>query len=329
VNVLEKFSAMAIQAINAAREEALRVEFEQVDTEHMLLGLSHETRGVIARAMQKHGVDVRKLRMAVEQLYGRGYSMIRQEDLMFSPASLRALAAAAQANPTLVESQDVLVALLREPESKSRDVMRHLGVDPDAFVASVEHFSHDDAAEATGAVLPAHFSMRLLTDRARGVIDQAYAATRAFGHTIVGTEQLLTGLLADPTSMASQVLVANSVDPLVVEAVAARVIGRGSGTVDGRLSLSRWVEQVLEAAWASARRLKHERVGTGHVLLGLTDLDVGGALYILDHLDINLGQIRYDVEQAFAAAPGDPEPDAAYPVEASDEGLLEGAGVEP
>jgi ATP-dependent Clp protease ATP-binding subunit ClpA len=324
--VLEKFSASAIQAINAAREEALRVEFEQVDTEHMLLGLSHETRGVIARAMQKHGVDVRKLRMAVEQLYGRGYSMIRQEDLMFSPATLRALASAAQAHPTLVESQDVLVALLREPESKSVAVVRHLGIDPAAFAASVEHFSQDDGVEGEGEVLPARYSMRLLTDRSRAVVDRAYEAARTFGHTIVGTEQLLTGLLADPESMAGQVLAANGVDPLVVEAVAARVIGQGSGTVDGRLSLSRWVEQVLEAAWASARRLKHGRVGTGHMLLGLTDLDVGGALYILDHLDINLGQIRYDVEQAFAAAPGDPEPAAAYPVE-DDEGLLTADGA--
>jgi ATP-dependent Clp protease ATP-binding subunit ClpC len=114
------------------------------------------------------------------------------------------------------------------------------------------------------------------------------------------------------------------------------VIGRGSGTVAGRLTLSRWTEQVLEQAWAEARRLKHTRVGTGHVLLGLTQLDVGGALYILDHLDINLAQIRYDVEQAFAAAPGNPEPARAYPGDPADDaerhreadGRLEQAGTE-
>jgi ATP-dependent Clp protease ATP-binding subunit ClpA len=324
--VLEKFSASAIQAINAAREEALRLEFEQVDTEHLLLGLSHETRGVIARSMQKHGVDVRKLRMAVEQLYGRGYSLIRQEDLMFSPDALRALATAAQAHPTLVESQDVLVALLRNPGGKSIEVVRHLGLDPEAIASTVETFSKDDLQPAAeGEVLPTRFSRRLLTDKAQQVIDRANETTLRFGHTIVGTEQLLTALLHGEDGMASQVLLANGVDPLMVEAVAARVIGRGSGTIPGRLTLSRWVEEVLEQAWTEARRLKHTRVGTGHVLLGLTNLDVGGALYILDQLDINLAQIRYDVEQAFAAASGDPEPAQAYPVE---EGLLEEAGAE-
>lgn len=324
--MLERFSARAIQAINAAREEALRLEFEQVDTDHLLLGLSHETRGVIARAMQKHGVDVRKLRMAVEQLYGRGYSLMRQEDLMFSADALHALAKAAQTHPTLVESQDVMVALLSDPTSKSRAVIKQLGIDPEAVSATLVAFSKDDGAPSEdGEVLLSRFSMRLLTEPAQGVIDRAYETTRRFGHTVVGTEQLLTGLLYEETGMASQVLRANGVDALTVEAVAARVIGRGSGTIAARLTLSRWVEEVLEQAWAEAKRLKHTRVGTGHVLLGLTNLDVGGALYILDHLDINLAQIRYDVEQAFAATPGDPEPAEAYPVE--DE-LLEEAGAE-
>jgi hypothetical protein len=35
----------------------------------------------------------------------------------------------------------------------------------------------------------------------------------------------------------------------------------------------------------------------------------------MDHLDLNLAQIRYDVEQAFAAAPGDPEPEELAPAE--------------
>lgn len=328
--MLERFSASAIQAINAAREEALRLEFDQVDTDHLLLGLSHETRGVIARTLQKHAVDVRKLRMAVEQVSGRGYSMIRQEDLMFSPASLRALARAAQDHPTLVESQDVLVAVLRDGEGRAARVLAQLGLSPEEVASTVERFSKDDGAPAPDEeVLPTRFAMRWLTDTARQVIEHANDAARRFGHTIVGTEQLLTGLLSVPDSLGAQVLSANGVHSLQVEAIASRVIGRGSGTVAGRLTLSRWTEQVLEQAWIEARRLKHNRVGTGHVLLGLTQLDVGGALYILDHLDINLAQIRFDVEQAFEAAPGDPEPAEAYPNSVDEDDGLVAEGLPP
>lgn len=327
--MLEKFSASAFQALNAAREEALRLEFNQVETDHLLLGLAHEQKGIVGRTLQRHQVAQRPLRLAVEQIAGRGYSMIRMEDLIFSPAVLRTLARAAQANPTLVESQDIFFALLAERESAALSVLRHLGLEPDALERTAREFIERDqggeAAEPESPIVPAHFSQRLLTDQGRDVLSYAYAAARHFGHTIVGTEQLLTGLLYVKAGVASQVLAASGVDVGEIEAVASRVIGRGSGTVPGRLTLSRWCEEVLEHAWAEARKLGHTQVGTGHVLCALIDLDVGGALYLLDHLDINLAQIRYDVEQAFAAAPGDPEPREAYPAPEPDSELLLGA----
>ena len=313
--MLEKFSAGAIQALNAAREEALRLEFTQVDTDHLLLGLVHEHRGLANRLLTRHSVGPRQLRLAVEQLSGRGYSMARQEDLVFSAGTIRVLARTAMRRPTLVESQDVFHALLLEPDTAAEALLRHLGLDPEVLRTEAEALlagglSEDAETPAVEArVLPRRFVQRLLTPAGQSVLSYAYAATRFFGHTIVGTEQLLAALLYVRTGLAAKVLEANGVDALEVEAVASRVIGRGSGTLPGRLSLSRWCEEVLDQAWIVARKLGHERVGTGHILLGLIDLDVGGALYILDQLDVNLAQIRYDVEAAFEAAAGDPEPE--------------------
>lgn len=325
--MLEKFSASAFQALNAAREEALRLEFNQVETDHLLLGLAHEQKGVIYRTLMKHGIQNRQLRLAVEQISGRGYSMIRMEDLIFSPAVLRTLARAAQENPTLVESQDLFFSLLRERESAALSVLRHLGLEPERLERSarelIERDHGGEVSEDDKPIVPAHFNQRLLTAEGRDVLSYAYAATRHFGHTIVGTEQLLTGLLYVRRGLASQVLDANGVGIGEIEAVASRVIGRGSGTIPGRLTLSRWCEEVLDHAWAEARKLGHGEVGTGHILCGLIDLDVGGALYLLDHLDINLAQIRYDVEQAFAASPGVAEPAEAFAApEAEEEALL-------
>jgi ATP-dependent Clp protease ATP-binding subunit ClpA len=321
--VFEKFSASAIQAINAAREETLRLEFNQVDTDHLLLGLAHERASVVARTLEKQQIGVRQLRLAVEHLSGRGYSLTRMEDLIFAPATLRTLARAALANPTLVESQDLFFALLEERESAALAVLKHLKLDVEAVGRVGRELAHADAPVPDAAVLPQHFSHRLLTTLGDSVLSYAYAAARYFGHTIVGTEQLLTGLLYVRDGLAAQVLAANGVEAMEVEAITARVIGRGSGAIAGRVTLSRWTEEVLEHAWAAARKLKHTQVGTGHILLGLTELDVGGALYIMDHLDVNLAQIRYDIEQAFLTAPGDPEPAEAYPAPEDAEAALE------
>lgn len=312
--MLERFSAGAIQALNAAREEALRLEFNQVDTDHLLLGLVHEGRGVAAKLLMRHQVTQRQLRLAVEQVSGRGYSMARMEDLVFAPGTIRVLARTAHRRPTLVESQDVFLGLLAEPDTAIDAVLKQLGLDRETLLTEAENslasrVQDDAATPAEGQlVLPKRFVPRLLTPAGQGVLAYAYTAARNFGHTFVGTEQVLAGLLDVQTGLAARVLTGNGVVPLEVEAVASRAIGRGSGTVPGRLSLSRWADEVFDAAWAVARKRGHEQVGTGHVLLALLDLDVGGALYILDQLDVNLAQIRFDVEAAFDAVPEEPEP---------------------
>ncbi|MNL49950.1 hypothetical protein D3C87_1729250 [compost metagenome] len=85
-------------------------------------------------------------------------------------------------------------------------------------------------------------------------------------------------------------------------------MGRGSGTVESKHVLSRRAQEALDAAWREACARGHDAVGTGHVLLGLLDLDAGGALTLMDHLRLNLGAVQLDTEQAFDDSPRDPEP---------------------
>lgn len=311
--MLEKFSAGAIQALNAAREEALRLEFNEVDTDHLLLGLAHEHKGLLNQLLTQRKLASRHVRLAVEQVSGRGYSMARQEDLVFSSGTLRVLARTCSDRPTLVESQDLFFALLSEPDTAALAVLRQLGLEPDALRADAEatlgrrRLDEAETPAEEAIVLPRRFVPRLLTPAGADVLAAAHDAARLFGHTFVGTEQLLTALLASP-ALAGRTLREHGIDPLAVEAVASRVIGQGSGTLSGKLSLSRWCDEVLDHAWILARKQQHAQVGTGHILLGLIGLDVCGALSILDQLDVNLEQIRYDVESAFLAAPNDPEP---------------------
>lgn len=312
--LLEKFSASAIQALNAAREEALRLEFNQVDTDHLLLGLVHEQRGLANVTLQRHGVTPKKLRLAAERLSGRGYSLARQEDLVFAPDTIRVLARVADPQARLVESSDLFLALLRESDTAAQHLLTGLALDL-AVVAEevkIKMGASLDELEAAGEggdiVLPRHFVPRLLTEAGGQVFDAAFAGTRAWGHNFVGTEQLLAALVVITEGLAAKVLANHGVQPAAIEAVVARSIGRGSGTIPGRLMLSRWCEEACDVAWALARKQGLRQVGTGHLLLGLLELDVGGALFILDQLDLNLPQIRDDVEASFLAEPGQAEP---------------------
>ena len=317
--MLSNYSAKAIEAIERAREEAKRLEFNQVDSDHLLLGLLAEGNGVAARALKTMGYDLRKARFATEQISGRGYMGTDRDQLSFSTGCTQifeaAMAIAGNTEPVLVDTQDLLFAILRLRDSRGAEVLRQMRVDLDAFESRLMEIRNQDLAcptppppDPAHAVLPQHFNPRLLSELGEAVWEAAHQMARAFGHTIVGTEHFLIALLAVEGGLASEVLRGNGLTRVEVEAVMHRVIGRGSGTLPSKLMLSRFGEATLEAAWSEARRRHHEQVGTGHMLFGLLQLDAGGALAILDMLRINLAGVQYDLEQAF-----DEDPDAVEP----------------
>jgi len=63
-----RFTERARIIINYASEEAIKLNHDQVDTEHLLLGLVHEGQGIAARALQELGISLEKLEMEVKML---------------------------------------------------------------------------------------------------------------------------------------------------------------------------------------------------------------------------------------------------------------------
>lgn len=314
--MFESFSAKAIEALNLAREEAGRLEFAQVDTEHLLLGLIAEGNGIAARALKRKGIDLRKARLAVEQLWGRGY--LHSANFYFS-AECQALfaeviALASRREHCLVDTQDLLFILLKHPQSRGAAVLRKLGAELGELhehlvaVRAQALEGPSPPPESDQVLVPKTFNPRLLTEAGHLVYDLAQRMAQTYGHTLVGTEQLLVALSAVEEGLASQVLKANGLTRLDIEAVASRLIGRGSGTVEAKRALSARATEALNGAWREAKKRRQDHVGTGHLLLGLLGLDAGGALTIMDLLKINMGAIQVDVEHSLDDHPREAEP---------------------
>lgn len=61
--------------------------------------------------------------------------------------------------------------------------------------------------------------------------------------------------------------------------------------------------QVLKRAASEAARLNHDYIGTEHILLGLLQEGVGVAVEVLRHTDVDLEQLRQDVESHLTPGP--------------------------
>lgn len=302
--MFEHFSARAIEVIALARSEARRLEFGTFDSAHVLLGLAAEGRGIAADALKAVGFDVRKGRGAAERRWGRGYEAASDVTPTEEVARLveAASAIAEQTVPLVVDTQDLLRAILGQPGCRGTELLAEAGIATDDLLRTL--LTLREQVLAGEAFRPStepqrHFHPRLLAPAARKVLDRALEMTREFGHGLVGTEQLLVGLVEVEDGAASEILRRNGIDRVDIEAIAHRVIGRGSGSGPAP-SNSRWVDEALERAWRLARNDLQDQIGTCHLLLGLLELDAGGALLLMDLLGINLAAIQLDVEQFLA-----------------------------
>ncbi len=68
----DKFTERARKVLQLAQEEAQRFNHNYIGTEHLLLGLVREGDGVAAKVLANLGVELNKVRSAVEFIIGRG-----------------------------------------------------------------------------------------------------------------------------------------------------------------------------------------------------------------------------------------------------------------
>ncbi len=149
----EKFSERARRVLSLAQEEAQRFNHNYIGTEHILLGLVRETEGVAARVLANLGVDLNKVRSAVEFIIGRG-ERPSQGEIGLTPRAKKvvelAVDEARRMNHTYIGTEHLLIGLLREGEGVAAGVLESLGVTLDKVRAETHRLLSQTSPTATG-----------------------------------------------------------------------------------------------------------------------------------------------------------------------------------
>jgi hypothetical protein len=130
----DKFAERARKALILAQSEAFRFNHNYIGTEHILLGLISEGEGVAAKVLTLLGVELNRVRSAVEYIVGRG-DRIAPGEAGLTPRAVRALALAMDEAQRLghmyVGTEHILLGLVREREGIAAGVLESLGVSLD------------------------------------------------------------------------------------------------------------------------------------------------------------------------------------------------------
>ncbi|OIP74967.1 MAG: ATP-dependent Clp protease ATP-binding subunit ClpC [Candidatus Infernicultor aquiphilus] len=129
------------------------------------------------------------------------------------------------------------------------------------------------------------------TEKAKRAIMIAQEEAINLNHDYIGTEHILIGLLKEEEGVAYQVLKELGVDADKVVEEIDRIVGKGEYQQVGEISFTPRSKKVLELASQEASQLKHNYIGTEHILLGLIKEGSGVAVRILTDLGINLNNV--------------------------------------
>lgn len=129
------------------------------------------------------------------------------------------------------------------------------------------------------------------TEKAK-VVMLAKEESRRLGHNLIGTEQLLLGMIGEGTGLAAQVLTTFKIDLDVVRFEVEKIIGRGTCESNIQIPFTPRAKRSLELALEGSRELGHGYVGIEHLLLALVREGEGVAIRVLTNLGVNLQELE-------------------------------------
>jgi ornithine carbamoyltransferase len=344
----QRFSRPARRAVFNGMEEARRRGQEQLDTEHLLLGLLREPEGRALQALLRIGVTPEQVVETVEQLAAAeepaGAAPPGDAGQMVTPGvgavMLIARAIATEHVHRHTWTDDLLLGLIQEKDGLAARALASLAVDEEAVSRACRDLPAEETPPAPRREEPgppataqerrsgyergseqardrgAERMWQRFTERARRVVFFAQEEAARLGENYVGTEHLLLGLVRESDSVAARILDRLGVSLSRIRADVERQVTRGHGNLGQDMQLTPRAKRVIDLAYEEARRLNNNYIGTEHILLGLVREGDGLAARVLIKLGADLERTRARVDEM---QEGDPQAQAAY--QAFQEGL--------
>jgi ClpA/ClpB-like protein len=222
--MFERFTERARQVVVLAQQEARTLKHNYIGTEHILLGLLREEKGLAASVLESLDITVERLRAEVVAIVGNA-EQVHTGQIPFTPHAKKVLELALHEARCLghdyIGSEHVLLGLIGVKEGLAMRIMLEANADPETVRdrvtlarSSSDHAEiraqgqaavHSTAAPADPS-LPAPGSSLSITAGVLGVLWRAATETAAGGGRSLDDGDLLLSLVRQSDGIAAQAL---------------------------------------------------------------------------------------------------------------------------
>ncbi|HBR30486.1 MAG TPA: ATP-dependent Clp protease ATP-binding subunit ClpC, partial [Clostridiales bacterium] len=115
------------------------------------------------------------------------------------------------------------------------------------------------------------------TENAKRVISTSLALAKELGHTYIGSEHLLLGILSDGTSSASKLLYGRGITFAETKSRVIELVGMGCKSELSTEDMTPTCKKILMSASTQVKSTLYNFIGTEHILMALLKEDCVGA----------------------------------------------------
>ena len=133
------------------------------------------------------------------------------------------------------------------------------------------------------------------TASAEKVLEISSEITMKLGHSYIGTEHLLYGLVKDGSGIANKVLENQNLRAENVIEKIEELIGKGEIRSNQTIGFTPRTKRVIENAFIEARKLGSDYIGTEHLLIGIMREADSIAVRIMLDLNVNLQKLYNEI----------------------------------
>lgn len=139
------------------------------------------------------------------------------------------------------------------------------------------------------------------TQKAQNALNRALSGARELGHTYIGTEHLLLGLLAETDSIAARVLESRGVRYDRTRQLIRENAGTGTGSSVSAADMTPRAKKIIENSAYESARAGHGFIGTEHLLLALTGEAECEAVKLISAQGVSPTELRNDITAYFGS----------------------------
>ncbi len=139
------------------------------------------------------------------------------------------------------------------------------------------------------------------TQKANVALNSAISFAENLGHTYIGSEHLLYGLVSSDSSIAATALASKGVTADGIENAIRTSVGIGTPTVLSPNDFTPRSKNIIETAVTAARGMGQSFVGTEHILLALVRDTSCFAVSLLEELGVNTNDVSGEISRTFTS----------------------------